>query len=120
MYKVIVDDVGCELCCGGMTWTIEDEDTKVCIGTSFDDESRAEELCEFMNTAYTAGRQKALVECGNIDDGMLRNRVSRLEEIIKALAEVRGVGEEVPEGKHAGCGMAGSNAQVDRVLTGRE
>lgn len=118
MYKVIVNDIGCELCCGGMTWTIEDEDTKVCIGTSFDDESRAEELCEFMNFAYMAGRQKALEGCGDIDNSALKKRVSRLEEIIKALADVRGV--EVPEGKHAGCGMAGSNAQVDRVLTGRE
>lgn len=118
MYKVTVDDEGCEVCGAGTMWTIENEDTEVCIGMSFDSEENAEELCEFMNIAYTAGRQKALVECGDIDDGMLRNRVARLEEIIRALADVRGV--EVPEGKHSGRGMAGSNAQVDRVLTGRE
>ncbi|MDD3088934.1 MAG: hypothetical protein PHT95_03200 [Candidatus Omnitrophica bacterium] len=118
MYKVIVDDGGCEVCGKRATWTIEDEDTEVCIGMAFEDLDQANELCKFVNAAHTAGRQKALVECGSIDDGMLRNRVAGLEEIIKALADVRGV--EVPEGKHAGCGRAGSNAQVDRVLTGRE
>jgi hypothetical protein len=62
-YRVIEDNPGCPHCHEGAFWTVGwicDDGEWESIGTSWKDSEAAEDACELMNMAYTAGLETAL------------------------------------------------------------
>jgi hypothetical protein len=64
-YRVMVADGhrGCERCHNGTFWTVvcTDEDGEIfeVCGSSWGDRELADDICDFMNMAYEAGKESA-------------------------------------------------------------
>jgi len=59
-FKVVTDTEGCNKCGAGKTWTIAGTNDEIAIGYSFGEQEEADDLCEWMNMAYQAGRDDAV------------------------------------------------------------